>query len=384
MDSSAMSLEQLGALAKAVPSDQERDALGAYLRGEHPDHPGMCDEELLGTVERFFVELLKVPRLEERISCMLYMRTYGPSLSQLCELTDLVTVPAAELIVNRDFALLLRVVLEVGNHMNSGTTRGQARGFKLATLLKLPDIKAADRKTSLLRYVVERGLATRPSLASLPSQLAALKAAAGIQLAHISALVRELQGGMGMLREEVASARSAQQRPELEKAAEAPAGLEGGSGTLGGEAAADVQQQEQAQQQEQQQGVRAAPRGQAQGATNAPQRGEEGLPLEDEAMSSRRVGGGGGTVETDAADADAGTADADSAFVRALSGFLETHGGECGGLHETVEAPVVDALKSLAAYFDEAYDPRDPMRTLAVVRDFMAYFASAVAAATRQ
>jgi hypothetical protein len=63
MDSSSMSLEQLGALAKAVPSDHERDALSAYLRGEHPDHPGVCDEELLGTVERFFVELLKV-RLE--------------------------------------------------------------------------------------------------------------------------------------------------------------------------------------------------------------------------------------------------------------------------------------------------------------------------------
>eukprot|EP00955_Chlamydomonas_euryale_P002860 30321-Chlamydomonas_euryale.AAC.1 len=35
--------------------------------------------------------------------------------------------------------------------MNAGTVRGHAFGFKLSTLLKLPDIKAADKKTSLLR-----------------------------------------------------------------------------------------------------------------------------------------------------------------------------------------------------------------------------------------
>ena len=76
--------------------------------------------------------------------------------------------------------------------------RGEARGFKLTALLRLPDIKAADRKTSLLRYVVERGLASRPSLATLPTQLAQVKAAASIQVGAGSGVTGGAKEGEGL------------------------------------------------------------------------------------------------------------------------------------------------------------------------------------------
>ena len=47
-------------------------------------------------------------------------RAPPPSLQ---ELVSLGTEPARQLVANKDFALLLRVVLEVGNHMNIGTAR---------------------------------------------------------------------------------------------------------------------------------------------------------------------------------------------------------------------------------------------------------------------
>lgn len=60
-----------------------------------------------------------------------------------------------ELKNSRLFFKLLEAVLRAGNRMNVGTNRGDARSFKLETLLKLIDIKGTDRKTTLLHFVVQ-------------------------------------------------------------------------------------------------------------------------------------------------------------------------------------------------------------------------------------
>lgn len=53
------------------------------------------------------------------------------------------------------FLKLLDAVLKTGNRMNDGTNRGEARAFKLDTLLKLADIKSTDGKTTVLHFVVQ-------------------------------------------------------------------------------------------------------------------------------------------------------------------------------------------------------------------------------------
>ena len=53
------------------------------------------------------------------------------------------------------FLKLLEAVLRTGNRMNVGTNRGEAKAFKLDTLLKLADVKGADGKTTLLHFVVQ-------------------------------------------------------------------------------------------------------------------------------------------------------------------------------------------------------------------------------------
>lgn len=71
--------------------------------------------------------------------------------------------------------------------LNSGTHRGGAEGFRLDTLLRLPDIKASDRKTSLLQFVISKHLPAVPGLATMGTQLAIVKAAANIQVRTNSA-----------------------------------------------------------------------------------------------------------------------------------------------------------------------------------------------------
>jgi hypothetical protein len=49
---------------------------------------------------------------------------------------------------------ILEMVLAVGNHLNGGSCRGSASGFKLDTLLKLMDVKGKNKRTTLLHFVV--------------------------------------------------------------------------------------------------------------------------------------------------------------------------------------------------------------------------------------
>ncbi|GJN20417.1 hypothetical protein PR202_gb07793 [Eleusine coracana subsp. coracana] len=56
---------------------------------------------------------------------------------------------------SRLFLKLLEAVLRTGNRMNVGTNRGQAKAFKLDSLLKLADVKGTDGKTTLLHFVAQ-------------------------------------------------------------------------------------------------------------------------------------------------------------------------------------------------------------------------------------
>ena len=56
---------------------------------------------------------------------------------------------------SKELKALMQIVLDVGNALNSGTAKGNAVGFKLSTLLKLAELKAMDKKTTLLHFVVD-------------------------------------------------------------------------------------------------------------------------------------------------------------------------------------------------------------------------------------
>jgi len=67
----------------------------------------------------------------------------------------MVKMACKELKGSRTFTKLLEVVLKTGNRLNMGTFRGDAKAFKLDTLLKLADVKGVDGKTTLLHFVIQ-------------------------------------------------------------------------------------------------------------------------------------------------------------------------------------------------------------------------------------
>jgi len=68
--------------------------------------------------------------------------------------TDLVNKACKEVKESAMLGKVLEYVLALGNHLNSGTNRGRAYGFKLDGLLKLLETKGTDGSTTLLHYLV--------------------------------------------------------------------------------------------------------------------------------------------------------------------------------------------------------------------------------------
>ncbi|CAL1407420.1 unnamed protein product [Linum trigynum] len=150
MRGDGLGLQQLEALAKMVPTNEEQ----LKLRG----FKGNLNE--LGSAERYVKTLLTVPLAFHRVEAMLFRETFEDEVFHLRNSFSMLEEACKELRSSRLFLKLLEAVLKTGNRMNVGTIRGGARAFKLDALLKLSDVKGTDGKTTLLHFVVQEIIRT--------------------------------------------------------------------------------------------------------------------------------------------------------------------------------------------------------------------------------
>merc|ERR1712113_1133781 len=79
--------------------------------------------------------------------------------------------------------LLLTIILTFGNHMNSGTRKGQIYGFDLKILTGMTGVKSFDNTRSLLMYIYEFCDRKYPNaIKVLPELTATLKAASSMEV----------------------------------------------------------------------------------------------------------------------------------------------------------------------------------------------------------
>lgn len=99
--------------------------------------------------------MMTIPRLPERLACIIYRRRLEMEQEELKPELNILRASADELKQSRRFKTLLATVLEIGNALNSGTFRGAADGFQIEALLKVRALfgKTAERarKSGLIR-----------------------------------------------------------------------------------------------------------------------------------------------------------------------------------------------------------------------------------------
>ncbi|KAL8226495.1 hypothetical protein R6Q57_016327 [Mikania cordata] len=145
IEGNELPIEIVQTLLKMAPTSEEELKLRLYS-GDH---------SRLGPAERFLKALVEIPYAFKRLESLLFMCTLQDEEANIKESFETLEAACAELKKSQLFLKLLEAVLKTGNRMNVGTFRGSAKAFKLDTLLKLPDVKGIDGKTTLLHFVVQ-------------------------------------------------------------------------------------------------------------------------------------------------------------------------------------------------------------------------------------
>lgn len=97
----------------------------------------------------------RVPHYEQRLRSLHYKKRFQITLNEISPRITSVMEASREVSRSRRLRRLLEIVLALGNYMNRGA-RGNASGFRLASLNRLADTKSsASKGTTLLHYLVQ-------------------------------------------------------------------------------------------------------------------------------------------------------------------------------------------------------------------------------------
>jgi len=168
IDCTAMTLEQIDGILEYIPTREERRSLAAYMRDDPESRfEGMCE------CEKFMVTMMSVRHYKRKILAMVFMLKFSSRVSELESNAELVENACDELFQSVRFRKILGVVLNIGNKLNTAGTsqRTTAGAIKLASLLKLNQAKAFDKKTTCLHYVALVVQRNNPNLARFKEDL---------------------------------------------------------------------------------------------------------------------------------------------------------------------------------------------------------------------
>ncbi|GAM18296.1 hypothetical protein SAMD00019534_014710 [Acytostelium subglobosum LB1] len=191
MSDEHLNKELVTALIKCAPTSDEEQLLQSYTGSKN----------ILSPVDQFLVEMLKVPKIRERLNCIQYKQSFDSLFEEIINGSRLVERCCQWLLKAANLKQLLHLILNIGNYMNSGTARGNATGYRLNCLLTLSNTKSLDQSITLLNYVAKIVSDRYPHLLITSDPL--LEAASRIHWKELSNHLVSLQQGMMTVQKEV-------------------------------------------------------------------------------------------------------------------------------------------------------------------------------------
>lgn len=198
MDSNVLDIDQVENLIKFCPTKEEMDTLKNYT-GER---------EMLGKCEQFFMELMKVPRVESKLRVFAFKITFSSQVDDLKRNLLTIKNAASEVKESGKLRQIMQTILTLGNALNQGTARGSAVGFKLDSLLKLSDTRARNNKMTLMHYLCKLLAEKMPELLDYDKDLGHLEAASKIQLKNLAEEMQAVSKGLEKVELELTAAQN--------------------------------------------------------------------------------------------------------------------------------------------------------------------------------
>ncbi|ORX92728.1 FH2-domain-containing protein [Basidiobolus meristosporus CBS 931.73] len=182
MNESIMTEHLLKQLLSFIPTAEEKALLAEYRE----------NTENLANPDRFFVEMLKIDRYEQRLKAMYLKYTFPERFQDLNN--DLTAVFDASLAVKSSPSLpkLLELILVMGNYMNGTGFRGGAYGFKINSINKLIDTKDKENETTLLHFLVNLIESKFPEITQFQEELKDIGGACRISFQEMKIELQDL------------------------------------------------------------------------------------------------------------------------------------------------------------------------------------------------
>ncbi|XP_076360922.1 formin-like protein isoform X2 [Tachypleus tridentatus] len=195
LDLKTLTQEYVEILLRMVPNEKEVKAYREYEKQKKPVDD-LTDED------KFLLSLSKVERLSQKLNIMSYIASFDENIQLIMPQVHSIITASRSIKNSNKIRKLLEIILAFGNYMN-GERRGPAYGFKLQSLDSLGDTRSANRKISLLHYIVDIVQYHFPDAANLESELRFVEKAAGASLENILTDVNELEKGMELCKKEL-------------------------------------------------------------------------------------------------------------------------------------------------------------------------------------
>lgn len=197
-DEDKLTIDHLKSVKNCLPTTEELELVR--------DYDG--DVGALSKADQFFKEMLGIPRLAERLACMVYMRKFELDLEELKPDLRILKHAVDEINASAKFKAVLHTVLTIGNVLNSSTFRGEAAGFQLGDLLKIKDTKPSNPSPatpSLLHYLVRVLNKTDKTLVGFLDDCSYVEAAARLSTQSIMQSITALITGYEAVQQEMAT-----------------------------------------------------------------------------------------------------------------------------------------------------------------------------------
>lgn len=146
----------------------------------------------LTEAEQFCVKMSEVKRLLPRLRSLSFKQHYTEMVNDIKP--DIVAATAAceEVKKSKKFAMILELILLLGNYMNSGSRNAQAYGFEISFLTKLTGTKDVHNKQTLLHYIVETAENKFPNIINFYDELPHVDRASKVSLEVIQKTLKQM------------------------------------------------------------------------------------------------------------------------------------------------------------------------------------------------
>ncbi|CAL0333068.1 unnamed protein product [Lupinus luteus] len=186
MDDSVLYVDQVENLIKFCPTKEEMEQLKGYTG----------DKDNLGKCEQFFLEMMKVPRVENKLRVFSFKMQFCSEVKDLRRDLNIVNSASEEIRNSVKLKRIMQTILSLGNALNHGTARGSAIGFRLDSLLKLTDTRARNNKMTLMHYLCKVLAEKLAELLDFPKDLLHLEGSTKIQLKYLAEEMQAISKGL--------------------------------------------------------------------------------------------------------------------------------------------------------------------------------------------